>query len=215
MKRFRSKARGILLVSGCIVAGLLAVPGYAVAKGVVQDVFITNTTANPVPVTPQGTTEVAGTVSVGNPITGTVSIANPITGTVTVANPTPAPPPAPVPVQGSFDQEPITNDAPFASGVLYEVPEGKLLVVEFFQAHWLFSGVGVRQAQLLVSCNDNPPGTNASVFLDDRDAGLGYQVVGGETKLHVPGGSCLQYSAGTRGSGRIPMDHRRRQGRLL
>jgi hypothetical protein len=141
-------------------------------------VLIANTPANPVPVAPQGTTEV--------------------TGTVTVANPTPpAPPvPVPVPVQGSFDQQPITRSDPFAGGVLYEVPEGKTLIVEFFQAHWIFSGVGLRQAQLLVSCNDNAPGTNPSVFLEDNVAGLGYHVVGGETRLMVPGGSCLRYSVG-------------------
>ena len=184
--KIRSKARTLLLVGGCIVAGIVAVPGFAVAKGVVQDVFITNTAANPVPVALQGATEV----------TGTVSIANPITGTVTVANPTPAPAPEPVPVQAVFSEKPITRAAPFASGILYEVPEGKTLVVEFFQAHWLFSGVGLRQADLRVSCNDNAPGTNAQVFMPDQDSGIGYHAVGGATKLLVPGGSCLTYEVG-------------------
>ena len=188
----RSKARALLLVGGCIVAGIVAVPGFAVAKGVVQDVFITNTATDPVPVVAQGTTAVTGSVSIANPITGAVTITNPIT----VANPTPAPPPEPVPVQAVFNEKPITRAAPFASGTLYEVPEGKLLVVEFFQAHWLFSGVAMRQADLRVSCNDNPPGTNAQVFFPDQDAGLGYHVVGGATKLLVPGGSCLTYEVG-------------------
>ena len=177
MKRL-TMARAAVLVTVGIAAGVVAVPGIAVAADKLQEVIIANTPANPIPVAPQGTTEV--------------------TGTVTVANPTPPAPPVqlPVPVQGSFDQQEITRSDPFANGVLYEVPEGKTLIVEFFQAHWLFSGVGVRQAQLLVSCNDNPPGTNPSVFLEDNDAGLGYQVVGGETRLMVPGGSCLLYSVG-------------------
>ena len=184
--KVRSKARALLLVVAGVIAGIVVVPGVAAAKDALTEVIIKNTPANPVPVAPQGTTQV----------NGSVSVTNPITGTVTVANPTPAPPPAPVPVQGTFDQKEITRANPFAGGVLYEVPAGKTLIVEFFQAHWLFSGVGLRQAQLLVSCNNNAPGTNPTVFLQEQDSGLGYHVVGGATRLHVPGGSCLRYSVG-------------------
>jgi hypothetical protein len=190
MKNVGSKVRTVVFVGGCIVAGLVAMPGYAVAKGVVQDVFITNTATDPVPVTPQGTTQIAGTVTVANPT-------REITGTVTVANPTPVPA-APIPVQQTFSEKPITRAAPFASGILYEVPQGKVLTVEYFQAHWLFSGVALRQASLRVGCTPPPEGTidAMQVFLPDQDAGIGYHVVGGPVKIIVPGGSCLTYDVG-------------------
>jgi hypothetical protein len=180
--RFIRKA--FLIALAVWVAGLAAVavkPAYAATKEAIQNVFITNTADNPVPVAPQGTTNV--------------------TGTVTVANPTP-PAAQPVLVQKGFETQPITRQDPFVGGQLYEVPPGKVLTVEHFQAHWLFSGVHLRQASLRAGgCSFYQPTGDANidrlqVFFPDQDAGVGYHVVGGPVKLVVPAGNCLTYEVG-------------------
>jgi hypothetical protein len=169
MRTIRRATVVVLAVSAMGFALVVAEPAFAAAKDAVQSVFITNTADNPVPVN----------------------------GTVTVANPTPAAA-APVLVQKQFGQQPITKANPFAGGVLYQVPPGKLLTVEFFQAHWFFSGVGLRQGSLRVGCTEStsPNVDGVQVFLEDKDAGLGFHVVGGALKMIVPGGTCLTYDIG-------------------
>lgn len=55
-----------LLLIGAFVAGSIAGPGFVAAAGsAIMSVFITNTTANPVPVNVQGTVAVSGTVATG------------------------------------------------------------------------------------------------------------------------------------------------------
>ena len=176
------RAVGLVLAVWILGFGLLLVePAYAAAKAAIQDVFITNTPENPIPVAPQGTTQIAGTVTVANP---------------------PAAASEPVLVQKAFETQPITREQPFTSGTLYEVPAGKLLTVDYFQAHWIFSGVGLRQASLragkcpLFQPTGDPNVDRLQVFFPDQNAGLGYHVVGGAVSLVVPAGSCLTYEVG-------------------
>jgi len=59
--------RKLLLVACGVAVGALILPtGVATAAKEIQDVFVTNTSANPVPTTAQGTTNVAGTVQVAD-----------------------------------------------------------------------------------------------------------------------------------------------------
>jgi hypothetical protein len=163
------------------LGALAARPALAATRDAIQNVFITNTADNPVPVSPQGTTQVAGTV--------------------TVANPTPAAS-QPTLVQQGFETQPITRQQPFVGGTLYQVPAGKVLTVEYFQVHWIFSGVHLRQAILRAAgnCSYAPPADanidRAQVFFPDQAAGDGYHVAGGSVKLLVPAGGCLTYEVG-------------------
>jgi hypothetical protein len=117
-----------IAILGLAGAALLGPPGVAVAAKVVQDVFITNTSANPVPV--------AGTVDVGN-----LPASQEVTGTVDVGN-LPAPDHAPA---ETFDAEAILAPGiggfPVDSEVLLEVPEGKTAVIETASA-WFQGEVG-------------------------------------------------------------------------
>jgi hypothetical protein len=178
MRRAAAVVMAVCLMGFALV---LAEPAFATAATAAQHVFVTNSAEHPVPVAPKGTTRVSGTV--------------------TVANPTPAAA-APLLIQQAFETQPITRDAPFASGTLYEVPVGKLLTVEYFQAHWSFSGVGLRQAGLRAgqTCSfgesTDPNIDRLQTFFPDQNAGDGYHVVGGPVKLLVPSGGCLTYEVG-------------------
>lgn len=68
------------VVAGCVALGALVVPGVAVAAKI-SEVFVTNDDANSVPVHSVGTSQVAGTVNLGNlpatqEVSGTVNVGN-------------------------------------------------------------------------------------------------------------------------------------------
>jgi len=94
--------RKLLLVACGVVVGALILPiGVATAKEI-QDVFVTNTSANPVPTAAQGTTNVAGTVQVADNRQ---------------------------PFETRIDLS--TDDGDFTDNNGFTVPAGKRLVVEF------------------------------------------------------------------------------------
>jgi hypothetical protein len=110
----RARLRTGSLIAACAVAGAVAVavagPGLATAaEKLAQDVFVTNTANNPVRVAPQGTTQVAGTVTVAN------------------QPEPPAPPALPRPIQIRIPSSPVTHDHPTSTERLFTVPQGKVL----------------------------------------------------------------------------------------
>ena len=115
--------------------------------GPTKPVEIVNTASNPVPTLAQGVTQVAGSVSVANTPgvnvlnTPNVNVANALTldpaSTVQIANE--ASDPVPVTVQNQPARQPVqaTGSLPEADAadnpiVLYTVPAGKRLVIEYF-----------------------------------------------------------------------------------
>jgi hypothetical protein len=117
--------------------------------GPVKPVKIVNTPAEAVPTVAQGITQVAGQVSIANTpdvhVTNTpnVFVTNALkldpSSSVTVGNT--AANPVPVTVTAQPVRQPVhassqlfNGDADTASGVIYTVPAGKLLVIEFFSA---------------------------------------------------------------------------------
>ena len=65
------KSKWMFAVSVSVLAGFVLIALPAVGQ---KDVLVTNTPAQPVPTAPQGTTNVAGTVNIGN--TPNVNVAN-------------------------------------------------------------------------------------------------------------------------------------------
>jgi hypothetical protein len=183
-RKARPRARLVLLAAGCIAVGVLAGPGIAgAAQNVVQSVLVTNTASNPVPVQTQGTIPVASQ--------GTTQVA----GTVTVANqPTPpAPEPKPVSIQrrftGSIDD---ANHGAF-SQIVYQVPEGKQLTVEYVQIYTIkpYEANGV---SFSVACGGTDDGANVqdAVYQQPELASSKtWRLYGGPMTLVVPGGNCL------------------------
>jgi hypothetical protein len=80
MSTIRRVGTCIGLAMACLAAGALVAPGSALTAQI-ADVFVTNNDASSVPVHSVGTTQVTGTVSVGNlpatqPVSGTVNVGN-------------------------------------------------------------------------------------------------------------------------------------------
>jgi hypothetical protein len=123
------------VLAGAIAFGAVAVPlAPAVAK-TITDVFVTNDATHPVPTQAQGTTQVAGTVNVGNTPAVTVSG----TPTVNVAGD----PATREPYQQSvFFAQTADNCTQFACPARFPVvPAGKLLMVTFAGAQFDAGGV--------------------------------------------------------------------------
>lgn len=143
-----SFVRRVLVATGTLVLAVLFATssiGRAVAADVVRDVFVTNNSDHPVPTIAEGTTNVAGTVQIGNAATAAVPTVaqgtTQVAGMVHVGNGAAHP----VPVQGVDD--PARNAVHlggFASfnsvnegtavefgpgGTSYAVPAGKRLVI--------------------------------------------------------------------------------------
>ncbi len=177
--RARSRTRIVVLIGGCLAAGAIAVPGVSVAAKAVQDVFVTNTAANPVPVAPQGTTQVAGTVTVAN------------------QPEPPAAPEQPRPVQIRLEPTPATHDQPTAAGILYTVPEGKLLTIEYAQLYFS-APADAYNASIHVLCI--PPNgetellDRATTHLPEIEGPNLTRIFGGPVKLQVAEGHCLRFT---------------------
>lgn len=133
-----TRTRTVLLLSLAILVGALLVPtGYASASSLLK-VFVTNTAANPVPVTGSSVGEpvrVDGSVNVDEPVTvdGTVTVDEPVSvdGSVSVNGP----------VQVADAREPFETrvdvdlgNGDFGGNGTFSVPAGKRLVVEFVAA---------------------------------------------------------------------------------
>ncbi len=145
------------MFSGSVLAAFVLASVSALAQGVTEPVKVMNSTSQPVPTAAQGTTNVAGTVNVGN--TPSVSVTN--TPSVNVANtpsvnvtntsiPVTFPTGATVGVTNPTDQSgnPIPlavseaaqqptggsnidwNPNPYCSATVGSVPEGKQLVIQ-------------------------------------------------------------------------------------
>ncbi|MDX6594254.1 MAG: hypothetical protein QOJ13_3450 [Gaiellales bacterium] len=172
----RSRVRPAVLAVACVVTGVVAGPGLAdAAQRVAQDVFVTNTAANPVPVAPQGTTQVAGTVNVAN------------------QPEPPAPEPKPRPIQKRFEGTiSDENHGAFAT-VAYNVPAGKILTVEYGQLY-VIKPYEVNGVSFSVSCSANAGTDIESVVwqLPELASSETWHLFGGPMTLVVPGGSCLQ-----------------------
>lgn len=122
----------LLAVFGTLLVALLAMPGVSIAADTFKDVFIVNDADHPVPTKAQGTTQVDGTVQVGN------------TPTVNVAT-------------GSADHDPYQKTVTFNQGPntctqfvcevnFPAVPAGKRLVITYASAQYGLSsgGTGAR-----------------------------------------------------------------------
>jgi hypothetical protein len=172
----RPRARLVLLAAACIAVGVIAGPGIAgAAQTVVQSVFVTNTASNPVPVQTQGTTQVAGTVTVANQPTP------------------PAPQPKPVSIQrrftGSIDD---ANHGAFST-IVYQVPEGKQLTVEYVQIYTI-KPYEANSVSFSVACGGTDDGANVqdAVYQQPELASSKtWRLYGGPMTLVVPGGNCL------------------------
>lgn len=106
-----TRLRSVLLIAlGIVVGAVLGPPSYAVAKDAVTQVFVTNTSANPIPVT--------GSVSVDEPVT--------VDGSVSVADNR-------EPFETRVDLNLATGQS--ADTFSFSVPAGKRLVVEFVSAY--------------------------------------------------------------------------------
>ena len=156
-----SRWRKLLLVSsGMLVGALLVPPGIAVAKDLVQDVFITNTADQPVPVS--GSVGVTGG-SVG--VTGTVAV----DGAVSVKDD-----------RTPFEQR--INLVEFGASIArgsYQVPAGRKLVVEFIAVR-----VNVPSGQTpLVSANASDGATGFAVPVDLDGVGNGNAFFAGATPV--------------------------------
>ena len=139
--------KSVMIGVGVVVAAL-AIPGASVAADKITDVFVTNDSSHPVPVVAQGTTNVAGTVNVGN--SPTVNVGN--SPTVNVAS-------------NSSDRQPYQktiffNQSPstctqFVCTVSFDaVPAGKRLVITYASAQWgLTSGGNFATASVGVNGN--------------------------------------------------------------
>lgn len=79
MAGLRARSRAYLIGLGCFAVGLTLASPIADAASAFKDVVVQNSASNPVPVTPQGTTHITGTVDAGNlPIeNGRVAVAAP------------------------------------------------------------------------------------------------------------------------------------------
>lgn len=150
-----SRSRTALLVACGVVAGALIVPpGIAAAKSAVQEVLITNTTNQPVPVT--GAIGVTNTAANPVPVSGTVAV----NGTVAVAD---AREPFEIRVNVSLPS------GEFSSSGSFVVPEGKRLVVEFASAQ-----VSVPDGQKpFLSANANTGALGFAFPLEDQGVGTG------------------------------------------
>jgi hypothetical protein len=87
MRNLRDHVLTVFGFSVLVVGLLIAASPVSQAVPSDKDVRVINTTSEPVPTSAQGTTTIAGSVSVVNPITGSVSVTNPITGSVSITNP--------------------------------------------------------------------------------------------------------------------------------
>lgn len=165
----RPRMRTVVMACGCLAAVAIAIPGFA-AAGVktVQEVFVTNTTDEPVPVAQQGP--------------------------VTVAN-QPEPPAQPVPIQLRLEGTSVSRTDTVASETVYTVPEGKLLTVEHAQL-FFWNLASARSAFFYVSCDGGGgrDGTihSARAHLPEIDGGKQDRIFAGPTKLLVPAGRCLK-----------------------
>jgi hypothetical protein len=131
--------KSVMIGVGVVVAAL-AIPGASVAADKITDVFVTNDSSHPVPVVAQGTTNVAGTVNVGN--SPTVNVASNSSDRQ--------------PYQKTifFNQSPSTCTQ-FVCTVSFDaVPAGKRLVITYASAQWgLTSGGNFATASVGVNGN--------------------------------------------------------------
>lgn len=172
----------VLVVLGILAGSFLAPPAFAAGGKVIQDVFITNTADNPVPVT--------GSVAVDEPVT--------VDGQVQVAD-----------QREPFEirvEIPVANGASTGSGN-FQVPEGKRLVVEFVAA-----SVSLPNGQTpLLSANANSGALGFPIPLDLQGVGNGNAFYRGsmdtldfasagfyflDLERQNPGGGALSGSAG-------------------
>jgi hypothetical protein len=130
------RRKALLVLAGVCAGAVVAPPGLAAAEKLVDNVFITNTPEQPVPV--------AGTVNVGNlpasqEVTGTVNVGNlPATQAVTLdqsAGPIGVAVGDHAPAEPFHEQSLINATADgFDFVELLEVPEGKTAVIETVSA---------------------------------------------------------------------------------
>jgi hypothetical protein len=131
----RVSIRSVALVVAAVGVGALAVPMTPAVAKTIQDVFVTNTPANPVPTQAQGTTAVAGTVNVATD------------------------PAAREPYQeANFFNQGTETCSEFSCTVSFPpVPAGKRLVITYASAQHHLSSGGTRPSVLL-GLNGDPSG---------------------------------------------------------
>ena len=140
----RGRARAAAIGMACIAVGAAFGPTLATAATSFKEVFVTNGDDSPVPTKAIGSTQVKGTVNVGN------------TPSIRVANDQPIPV---APVGGADAGEtPVTHRFSFdfgggyhAFGEPYTVPQGKRLTIEYVTFGEDFSSTNVTSLELLVA----------------------------------------------------------------
>ncbi len=170
------RVRTTILIGTCLTVGAIGGPGIAgAAEKLAQNVFVTNTASNPIPVAPQGTTQIAGTVTVANQ---------------------PAPPPAPaapIPIQIRIKSSPVTRDAPTSTETLFTVPQGKVLTIEY--AEFYFSQpADAYNANLQISCGIQQTENieEVSYHLPQVEGANLTRIFAGPIKMLIPPGRCVQ-----------------------
>jgi hypothetical protein len=170
----RRPLRTTILIVVCVAVGSIAGPGIAeAADKAAQSVFVSNTAEQPVPVAPQGTTQIAGTVTVANQPAP------------------PAPEAKPTPIQkrftGSIDD---ANHGSFST-IAYTVPEGKVLTVEYGQIY-VIKPYEVNSVSFSVGCGGGQGDLEAVVWQQpELPSSATWRLFGGPMTLVVPGGNCL------------------------
>jgi len=176
------RRRPVLVVLACLATGLVvAVPasagpsgsaanGNQPAAGLALPVTVANGASNPVPVLPQGTTTVGGTVNVGNlPATQRVA------GTVDIGNPVQVVPAAPRDFFNAeaYPESEKTSPPLLGAAAFFKVPAGKVAVIETVSAD-VRTCKGILPLIRLYSIDDKRPSNLMSHSIDlDRHDELG------------------------------------------
>jgi hypothetical protein len=211
MKRISS---AIVAVSSVVIASLLLSStglGSAAAAGTTQVVsaFITNDTTHPVPVVPQGTTQVSGNVNVGN----TPSVKLDPTGNAVKLDPGGNT----VKIDSSAGSPVLVHDVgtgqrPWSFGATsqftgssgayadasYSVPSGYRFVIETLSATVaLPSGQTVKDVMVNTGSSQGDPSQNAYVFLPLNNDGPMYccQYYSGVAQVHIVATNQVTFSA--------------------
>ena len=106
----------------------------------------------------------------------------------------PVPPAAPTPIQIRLQGSPVTNDAPTAVETLFNVPEGKLLTVEYAEVYFS-APADAYNASLYVDCTFGDPESQidaSNYHLQEIQGPNLSRVFGGPMKMLVPAGACLR-----------------------
>jgi hypothetical protein len=191
------------MIAASVFAALVLASVQGLAQGVTQPVKVVNTTGQPVPTAAQGTTNVAGTVNIGN--TPNVNVANTpsvnVTNTPTVSLAGGASVNVTNPLDGQSNPTPLAvleatqpyedgcsmvfNGGSGATCNFQTIPSGKRLVIQEFDAFGHLEG-GLKPVFIVLqTTTEGTQHVFTATFMGDR-VGTDYFATHQETRLYVP-----------------------------